>query len=79
MKTSIFLGKDFLNHLLSQLWMQSQHIANQEEKVSDQNNLRASKKVKKKKIFLKLSNGYSKKLATIKPHLQQGHAENHRL
>lgn len=47
MKTYIFLRKDFLNHLLSQLWMQSQHSANQEEKVSYQKNLRASKKVKK--------------------------------
>ena len=46
MKTYIFLRKDFLNHLLSQLWMQSQHNANQGEKVSYQNNLRASRKVK---------------------------------
>ena len=42
----LYLRKDFLNYLLSQLWMKSQHIANQEETVSYQNNLRAIKKVK---------------------------------
>lgn len=52
MKTYIFLRKDFLNHLLSQLWMQSQHSANQEEKVSYQKNLRASKKVKYIYIYI---------------------------
>lgn len=42
----LYLRKDFLNFLLSQLRMESQHIANQGEKVSYQNNLRAIKKVK---------------------------------